>query len=60
MADPVGVVTEGGTFLEGCGVRSGSVFVGEDCGGDGPDCSACDEPGGFDICPDMTFFDLTG
>ena len=55
MADPVGIVTDGMTFLEGCGVRSGSVFAGADYCDNGPDCFACDELGDFDICPDMTF-----
>ena len=55
LADPVGVVTDGMTFLERCGVCSGSVFIDADCCDNEPDYFACDEPGAFDICPDMTF-----
>ena len=55
LADPVSIVADGMTFLEGCGVRSGLVFVGANCCDNGPDCFACDEPGDFDNCPDMTF-----
>ena len=54
--DPVGVVTDGVAFLEGCVVRSDSVFVSVDVCDNGLDCFVCDEPGGVDNCPDMTFF----
>ena len=55
LVDPVGVVTDGMTFLEGCGVWSGSVVIDADGCDNEPDYFACDEPGAFDICPDMTF-----
>ena len=55
LTDMVGVVTDVRTFLEGSGVRSGSVFVCENCDDDGPDCFDCDGPGGVDIDPDVTF-----
>ena len=55
LVDPVRIVTDGMTFLEGCGVQSGSVSVVADCCDNGPDCFACDESGDFDISPDMTF-----
>ena len=59
LADPVSVVTDGVTFLEGFGVRSDSVFIGADGCDNGPDCFVCDEPGDFDICPDMTILTET-
>ena len=46
VADPVSVVTDKVAFREGCGVRSDSVFVGADVCDNGPDCFACDDPGG--------------
>ena len=52
---PVSFVTDGKTFLERSGVQSGSVFVGEDCDDDWPDCCDCDGPGGVDIGPDVMF-----
>ena len=55
VADPVGVMTDGVAFLERCGVRCDSVFVGADVGDNGPDCVVCDEPGDVDNCPDVTF-----
>ena len=55
----VGVVTDEKTFLEGSGVRSGSVFVRDDCRDDGPDCFDYDGLGDVDIGLDVTFLTET-
>ena len=44
LDDPVGGVSDGMTFLEGCGVWSGSVFVDADSCDNKLDYFACDEP----------------
>ena len=55
FTDPVSVVTDGMTFLEGCGVWSGSVVDNAECCDDRPDCFDYDEPGDCDIYPEVTF-----